>query len=186
MKKQNSVFLLVGQRGSGKSHYGKRLIEARPELQAISRDEILIRHFGSVHTDPYSGAGHYAYEIMDRLVRRKLATQTGLNILLDCWTGDSRERKSLLHKLRRYGTNRVVALYFITPLKMVETWFWQKPGIAKMSEMRNRQGEGLSFFSENAPRHDHEIFHQLASSIDADGFDEVMRIDPQKELVVLP
>lgn len=185
MKRQNDVFLLVGQRGSGKSHYGKRLIEADPKLQVISRDEILIRRYGSVHTDPYSGAGYYAYEIMDRLLRRKLATQTRARLLLDCWTGDSRERKNLLKKLRYYGADRVVALYFITPLTIVENWFWSKPGIAKIGEIRTRQGEGLSFFSENAPRHDHELFHELAAKIDSDGFDEVVRINPQKELVVL-
>ncbi len=182
---KNNVFLLVGQRGSGKSYYGKRLVENHPELTVVSRDEILVRRFGSVHTDPYSGAGYYAQEILYRLLRRKLGTQTNVKLLLDCWTRDSRERKNLLRKLRSYGANRVVALYFVTPLKTVETWFWQKPGIAKIRDMKNHQGERLSFFSDDAPRHDHELFHKLASKIDSDGFDKVMRIDPTKKLVVL-
>jgi len=185
LKKEKIVFLLIGQRGSGKSHYGRRLVEACPEIKAISRDEIIIRRFGSIHNDPYTGAVYYAYEIMDRLLRRKLTTQTEVKLLLDCWTGDSRERKSLLKKLRQYGANHVVALYFITPLEVVETWFWQKSGIAKIGEIRNRQGEGLSFFPEDAPRHDHELFHRLASKIDSDGFDKVIRIDPLKRLIEL-
>lgn len=51
-------------------------MKADPELNVISRDEIFVRLPGSVHTDSYSGAGHRVYGIMERLLRRKLATQT--------------------------------------------------------------------------------------------------------------
>lgn len=185
MNEEKVVFLLIGQRGSGKSAYGQRLLENHPDLTAISRDEILIRFSGSVHLDPYSGTLHCAYEAMCRLVRFKLTTQAGVRILLDCWTGSSRERQSLLRKLREYGATRVVALYFITPLEVVEQWFWQKPGIAKASEMATRKGEHLSFFEDSAPRYDHQLFHERAATLEADGFDEVIRVDPQTELVNL-
>ncbi|MDP2934794.1 MAG: AAA family ATPase [bacterium] len=185
MEKNNTVYLLIGQRGSGKSHYARRIIENQPGLSAVSRDEILLRFFGSVDTNPYTGAQYLAQEIMHRLLRRKLSTQTGLRLILDAWTGESRERKLLISRLRQHGATRVVALYFITPLETVNSWFWKKPGIAKMKEMKIRQEKGLLFFSEDAPAHDYKIFHECASRIDSNGFDKVIRINPQKELVVL-
>lgn len=183
MKEGNVVYLLVGQRGSGKSHYAKQLIEKQPELSAVSRDEILIRLCGSTHADPYSGVHFFAYQIMHRLLRRKLSTQKELSLILDMWTESSRDRKRLIRTLKEYGATRVVALYFTTPVEVVSSWFWKKPGIAKMKEMRTRQGEELIFFSEDAPARDHKLFHKLASHIDSDGFDEVIRIDPSTLLL---
>lgn len=61
---------------------------------------------------------------------------------------------------------------------MVSEWFWEKPEVAKSSDMRNRQGENLTFFSEDAPIHNHKLFHRWASKIDSEGFDEVVRINP--------
>ncbi len=185
MPEGNTVFLLVGQRGSGKSHYAKRLVEKQPDVHIVSRDEILVRLYGSVHTDPYIGSHHYAYELMNRIARRKLLHQHGLKLILDCWTGDSRERKALIRKLREYGANRVVALYFMTPLELVNIWFWQKPGIAKAEEWKARKDEGLVFFSAESPSNDYRLFHHLAAKIDSDGFDEIIRIDPQKEPIAL-
>lgn len=185
MGRNNTVYLLVGQRGSGKSHYARQVIERQPEISALSRDEILVRLFGSVHTSPYTGEQYIAQEIMHRLLRRKLSTQTELKLILDTWTGYSEERKSLVKKLRQYGATRIVALYFVTSLKTVNIWFWKKPGIAKAEEMKARQGEGFAFFSKDAPAHDYEFFHENALRIDSNGFNEVIRIDPQKELITL-
>jgi predicted kinase len=185
MKKNNTVYLLVGQRGSGKSHYAKRIIENQSGLFVVSRDEILVRLFGSTDTNPYTGAQYFAQEVLHRLLKCKLSTQKGLRLILDTWTGGSNERKLLVNDLRQYGATRLVALYFITPLKTVNSWFWKKPGIARMKEMGTLQGQGFVFFSEDAPVHDYKIFHECTSNIDSDGFDEVIRVDPQKELIVL-
>jgi len=185
MEKDNTVYLLVGQRGSGKSHYARRLIENQPGLSIVSRDRILLRLFGSVDTNPYTGEQYFAQIVMHRLLRRKLSTQTGLRLILDTWTAGSKERKPLVRKLRQYGATRVVALYFITPLETVNLWFWQKPGVAKIEEMKTQQGKGLVFFSEDAPAHNYEVFHKYASRIDSDGFDEVIKVDPKKELIAL-
>ncbi len=183
MKKH--VYLLVGQRGAGKSYYAKRLLTAQPELLLISRDEILVRNFGSTDTNPYGGTQWYALKAMHRLLRFVLRTRPTAKIILDCWTGDSKERASLVQKLIEYGATKVVALYFITPREIVNDWFWLKPGIAKMEEMRSRKGENLVYFSAEAPLRDHEVFHQFAQQIDSDGFDEVIRINPLNELVFL-
>ena len=86
------VYLLVGQRGSGKSSYAKRLLANQPELSHISRDEILVRKFGSTDTNPYGGAQWYALEVMHRLLRFVLRTRPMTKIILECWTGDSEGR----------------------------------------------------------------------------------------------
>lgn len=181
----NTVYLLVGQRGAGKTHYGARLIESQPELIPINRDEILVRLFRTVHPESYSGEHHLALYIMKRLIRRKLSTRKGVKIILDTWTESSWERKSMIKQLREFGANRIIALYFITPVELVNIWFWQKPGIGRMNEMMEREGQGLVFYPENAPMHDHAIFHEQASGIGADGFDAVIRIDPCAPLITL-
>ena len=179
------VYLLVGQRGSGKSFYAKRLLANQPELSHISRDEILVRKFGSTHTNPYGGAQWYVLKVMHRLLRFVLRTRPVAKIILDCWTEDSEGRVSLVQKLREYGATRVVALYFVTPREVVNSWFWLKPGIAKMEEMGSRNRENLVYFSADAPSRDYNAFHRLARQINSNGFDEVIRIDPRNELVSL-
>ncbi len=143
MKKtlKNTVFLLVGQRGSGKSHYGKRLGEEYPHMQVVSRDEIIVRLFGDVELSSYNGGNHYAYRIMHRILRRKLSTQKGITILLDCWTGSTEGREEIIELLRAHGADRVIALYFVTPLKLVNVWFWQKPGIIKWSDRKKEKNK---------------------------------------------
>lgn len=185
-EKKKCVYLLVSQRGAGKSHYAKLLLANQPDLSLISRDELLMRKFGSTDTNPYGGAQWYILEVMHRLLRFVLQTRPATKIVLDCWTGDSKERSLLVKKLREYGATRVVALYFITPREVVSSWFWLKPGISKIEEMRKRNGEKVVYFSADAPLHDYGAFHRLAKNIDSDGFDQVIRIDPQTELVMLP
>lgn len=176
---------MVGQRGAGKTTYAKRLLANQPELSLVTRDEILIRKFGSTDVSPYTGAQWYALKVMYRLLRFILRNRPMPKIVLDCWTGDSGERRLLVQKLREYGATRVVALYFETPLELVNTWFWLKPGIAKMEEMGKREGEKLAYFFSDAPSRDYEVFHRFAKCIDSDGFDQVIRIDPQTEPVLL-
>lgn len=176
---QKCVYLLVGQRGAGKSYYAGRLLTNQPELSLISRDDFLVRKFGSVHLSPYSSAPWYAQEVMKRLLRFVVRTRPMFKIVLDSWTEDSEERGQLIRELKGYGTIRVVALYFVTPREIVSSWFWRKPGVAKMSEMGKCRGENLSYFPEDAPLRDYDVFHRLAQDIERDGFDQVIRIDPQ-------
>lgn len=185
MYTEKQVFLMVGQRGAGKTHYGEKLVNRHPTLQAINRDEILTRVFGSTHLSPYTGGHHHVAQIVTRLLRMKFSKNESFKILFDYWTGCSEERKFWLAELRRMGATKVTALYFVTPLEKVEEWFWKKPGIAKASDMIKLQSKGFMFFSKHAPKHDYELFHALASEIDRDGFDEVIRIDPTQELVSL-
>lgn len=185
INKDNVVYLLVGQRGSGKSHYAEQILKNQPEMSVVSRDEIMMRLFGSVYGNPYTGQHHITSAIMCRLLRRKLSTQTGLKVILDTWTGTSEERTAIAKKLKQYGATRIVALYFTTPLVMVDRWFWEKPGIAKMEDMGTRQGERLVFFSNDAPARDYETFHECAAHIDSDGFDAVIRINPTEPCITL-
>ena len=108
------------------------------------------------------------------------------SIILDCWTGDEHDRRGLIACMRQIGATRVVALYFITPPGVVEDWFWKKAGVVKASERGKRPEKDLAFYPSNAPRTDYRRFHKLARSISKNGFDKVIKIDPRKELVVLP
>lgn len=184
-KAEKCVYLLVGQRGAGKSQYAKRLLVNQQDLVLVSRDEILVRFFGSADSSPYGGQQWYALEVMHRFLRYILRKRQQVKIVLDCWTENSEGRSDLIHVLRECGATKVVALYFVTPRKIVESWFWQKPGIKKLSELREHNGENFVFFSEDAPSRDYRTFHKLARSIDSDGFDEVIRIDPRAEPIML-
>lgn len=184
-KTRKCVYLLVGQRGAGKSCYAKCLLSNQPELSLISRDEILVRKFGSTDTDPYGGEQWYALAVVHRLLRFVLRTRPMAKIVLDYWTGDSKGRASLVQKLREYGATRVVAIYFVTPREVVNSWFWLKPGIAKMEEMGKRGGENLVYFSADAPSQNYDVFHRLARHINSDGFDQVIRIDPRTKPIML-
>jgi len=179
------VYLLVGQRGAGKSFYAEKIRLRQPEVALISRDAILIKLFGATNLDPYSGQLEYGGKVARRLLRQVLSAHTNSKVIVDYWTGDSYDRRTLNQWLRKYRATKVIALYFITPVDLVNEWFWKKPGIAKTSEMQARRDEGLSFFSEEAPFRDHYVFHQLASNIKLDGFDEVIKINPMEEPVIV-
>lgn len=179
----NRVYLLVGQRGSGKNFYAEKLLSHQPELMLISRDAVLVNRFGSTDTCPYGGAQHFAAEETKRLLQEALSVDKGSRIILDYWTEDSKSRESLIRCLRQFGASKVNALYFITPLDLVNEWFWKKPGIAKLSQMRTLQDQGFTFFSEDAPVRDHAAFHELAANIDSDGFNAVIRINPVESVI---
>ncbi len=185
MNSDNAVYLLVGQRGAGKSVYAEKIVSQQPDVSIISRDAILKELFGSETSNPYSGELEHGGLIARDLLSEKLSTGTNLKIIFDCWTGRSRERQTLSKWMRRQGAARVIALYFVTALPLVNEWFWKKPGIARAKEMKTRPDEGLCFFLEDAPACDYELFHELASGIDSDGFDEVIRINPLEPAIML-
>ena len=185
MPKNNNVYLLVGPRGSGKSTYCEKLVANQPELSIVSRDAIMVRHFGSAETSSYVNPSEFIGPCMQRLIRRKISLGKDLKLLLDAWTGDSTDRKTVISTLRWYGANRVTVLYLVTPVELVKKLFWKKPGIAQMSEIRRRQGEGLTFYSEDVPERDYANFHKHAINIDSDGFDQVIRVNPLEPLIFI-
>jgi predicted kinase len=185
MEQENVVYVLIGQRGSGKSTYAKRLKESDPALLVVSRDEILIREFGSEHGDYGDGRFKYAQESLFQQLWQQLMSNSGQRIIVDTWTGDSIDRIMLVSRLKDYGAHRVIALYLVTPVEVVSEWFWKKPGVAKISEMKIRKDEKLAFFPDRAPAEDYKVFHEYASLIENNGFDEVIRIDPREKLIEL-
>lgn len=172
------AILTVGPQGSGKSCFCEKAVALDPGLSLISRDKILLELFGSVFLDAYSGGHYHAYGVMWERVKEQVEATSDSRIVLDTWNGGAIDRKAIIEILRGLGVERVVAWYFVTPVETVSEWFWNKPGIAKSSEMCTRQGQGLTFFSEKAPEHDYKLFHKWAGGIDLDGFDEVVRINP--------
>jgi len=177
------AILTVGPRASGKSDFCEKAVAANPEVVFISRDQILVELFGDTSIDPYLGGHLYAMDQMWRTIEKKARLTPDLKMIVDAWNESSEERVRIIRKFRDLGADRVAAWYFITPVNYVREWFWKKPGIAKFSEMKEKRGKNLTFYSDNAPQSDHEMFHRLAANIDSDGFDEIVRIDP---LITLP
>lgn len=171
------VILTVGPRASGKSEFCEKVVKVDPTIVLVSRDKLLIELFGSTSLDPYTGGHYYAHEQLWKAVEEKLKSD-GLRMILDTWNGTSRERLDIIHRLRDLGTNRVQAWYFVTPLEYVNQWFWQKPGVARMSEIRAVQSQGCVFYGDDTPRTDYELFHRLALRINSDGFDRVTKVNP--------
>lgn len=173
-----TVFLTVGTRAAGKTTYCKAQVARDHSLVCVSRDDVLMKLFGTASLDPYCGGHDQANITMWKMVEKALE-ETDVKIILDAWNGNSSERRYILSRLRSLGAERIVAWYFVTPVELVSQWFWKKPGIARISEMKSRRGEkNLAFYSVDAPEWDHEHFHKCAAGIETDGFDEVVRIDP--------
>jgi predicted kinase len=171
------VILLVGTRAAGKSTFSEEAVALEPSMVEVSRDKILVELFGSAYLSPYTGGHFYANKKVWEAVETGLQKED-VRMILDAWNGEKSDRMAIIKRLRDFGADRVVAWYFVTPVQTVEEWFWMKPGIAKMSEMHTRRGKNLSFYSEDAPRKDHEMFHHLARNIESDGFDDIVRVNP--------
>ena len=170
------VIVTVGPRASGKTSFCEKVIVVDPSIVYVNRDNILVELFGESSLDPYSGDHIYAYKRMWEVIKQQLNPEDA-RVILDTWNGDADDRRLIIKNLREHGADRIIAWLFVTPIKLVEEWFWKKPGIAKISEI-NKQGEGLVFYSEDAPRRDFRIFRQLVSDIGSDGFDEVIKVNP--------
>lgn len=185
------VILTVGPRASGKSSFSERAATLESGVVLVSRDKFLVEMFGSTDICPYTGGHFAADEAVWNAVRGSLLRfPASSKLILDTWNGSSEERRSIVQRLRNLGAKKITAWYFTTPVEFVEEWFWKKPGIAKISEMRNRQGQGLTFYSEDAPRRDYEMFQKLASGIRKDGFNQVVNINPlttePNQVLVIP
>lgn len=172
------VILIVGPRASGKSSFCERTVAIDSSIVLVSRDIMLVEVFGKTSLDPYSGGHEYVSERMWKVVEDQLRSISPLRMILDTWNESSGERCRIIAQLRDLGAERIIAWYFVTPVEYVEKWFWKKPGIAKTEEMSTRQNQGLTFYLSDAPRRDHELFHQMASEIASDGFDQILRINP--------
>ena len=178
MNTQVIVYVLIGQRGAGKSTFAQKLSARQPEIRIISRDTIPMDTFGRIDYDSYSGNLGYAEEAVWCEVGKILVSGCA-KVVLDHWSWTTRDRQFIIRKLREFWVTTVVALYFKTPLEFVEQWFWTKPKIAKGSEAeRIGYKQGFTFYLDDAPQRDFESFHCHAKTIFSDGFDQVIEVDP--------
>jgi predicted kinase len=165
-----TVFLTSGPRGAGKSSYCKQVAERHPCVEIISRDEILTSLFGSTELNPYEGGHEYARKIFLEKVQTRLSSQKDSLILLDYWNGFPEVRKEIIKQLRKYGAERIIAWYFVTPLGICERWYMQKD---------ERRNEGwIKDMRLHNYRKDFHLYHKLAANITDDGFDAVVEINP--------
>lgn len=186
MNPNKHIFVLVGQRASGKSIYARKLVERQTELQLISRDDILVKEFGKIDCDHYCGNLEWGEDETWRQVKEVLSEDRDIKLIFDHWTWTSLDRKKMIKTLRDLGATAVTALYFRTPAETVSQWFWLKSKIAKSSEMiRIGFDQGFTFYMEDSPIRDYANFHRLAETIATDGFDAVLEINPLSDLVTL-
>lgn len=171
------IILTVGPQGSGKSTFCEKVAVSDPDLVVISRDAILTELFGTAFLDAYTGGHFHAEEVMWRRVRNEIKTSSKSRMILDCWNGFPSERRKIVTHLWNCGVKRIVAWYFVTPIEAVSEWFWKKPGVARMSQMRELHGQGFTFFGEDAPARNYTLYHESASGIDSEPFNEVVRIN---------
>lgn len=183
---EQKVFLLVGPRASGKTSYAQRIIEKQPHIELVSRDAILKKHFGGTYQSQYTDVHRVALQLMFEELFKQLS-KPSTHVLLECWTGGSLEGRAIIRRIKEFNPRiQIIALYFKTPFELVGTWFWNKPGIAKISEMREKADQGYSFYCPASVESDHTLFHKFATSIDTDGFDQIITIeDPREEVITL-
>lgn len=183
---EQKVFLLVGPRASGKTSYAQRIIEKQPQIELVSRDAILEEHFGGVHQSPYTGAHYVALRMMFEELFRQLSNPSA-HVLLECWTGGSLDRRAVIGRIKEFNARiQIIALYFKTPFELVGTWFWNKPRIAKISEIREKADQGYSFYRPASVQSDYTLFHEFATTISTDGFNQIIVIeDPREEVITL-
>ena len=160
-----AVLLTSGPRGSGKSTYVKEEQVRYPDIITFSRDEVLISLFGKTSLNPYEGGHEYASKILFQKVQECLSLDAQKQtIILDYWNGFSSQREAIIKRLRDLGADKVFCLQFITPLETCIEWFKQKPD--------------SDSHSEGSIRHDYRLYHEQARTIQEDGFDAVIQINP--------
>ena len=157
------VILTSGPRGAGKSRYCKTIVQQSPEIIIVSRDDVLMELFGKTSLNPYDGSMHYGYDVYWKRIQEILKLDNYF-LIMDCWNGTSGERINTIRTLRMSGVEQVICWQFITPLQDCLKWFFQK--------------EDSRGYIESGIRRDYALYHELAASIEEDGFDSVVKINP--------
>ena len=181
MKNGSTIFLLVGQRGAGKTTFAQKVVQVQPEISFINRDEICENLYNTTYFDPYWHSPKRPTQLIEKLLVERVSNEPECKIILEFWSPTSGNRKGLIQWLQKLGISRVVALYFITPLELVDVWFWEKEDVLK--DLKARQTGDNS--SKTSQSDDYHMFHFFAQDIDKEGFAEVIRVDPTKPLIIL-
>lgn len=158
------VFLTIGPQGAGKSMFCKNAVTQHPSIIWISRDEILMRLFGTVWLSRYTGGHEFAFRCMWKIVQRRLR-KPEVVLILDCWNGFAEERIHICSELRARGADEIVGLHFITPKNKCVEW------------RACKAPEKTSLTKENYAR-DYDLFQQQPVE-EKQGFDSIIRIQPE-------
>lgn len=166
------VVLTIGPQYAGKSTFCEKVVAAFPEVALASRDKILMRLFGKVYLDAYSGGHYAAWDELWKEVAHHLGELFDKTLILDAWNGAPEERRNIVQKLRAMGATRVDGWHFVTPLETCIEWMSCRDPIViknKWSELR-RDARAESY------SRTHKAF--CAVQIEKEGvFDSVRRIN---------
>ena len=169
------VYLTAGPRGSGKSTWVSLVKRTNPEIIVIDRDEFLTKKFGGTSFDKYSGVHEAAHYLLKEHIEKVVSlADDNARIILDFWNGHESERARHIKMLRKLGVERVVCLYFITPLPVCLRWFKNKPD--------------MTAYSEENCIWDYNLFHKKANDLkypdysqnDFPQFNLVYQVNPQQ------
>lgn len=173
------AILTVGPQYAGKSTFCKRATKAFPHVLYVSRDEILVRVFGSTCLSPYTNDHEVGLGIMWNQIHEQLRRLDEFMLILDAWNGFPREREEMVQKLRRCGAERVDAWYFITPVEQCVEWSIKRqpppapnPGASKIVR------DALNKSRKQGVEHDHRLFHSKQVAMDT-CFNNISCVDPR-------
>ena len=174
------IILPVGPQGAGKTTFCKKVIAKHPEIQYISRDEILIELFGTVYLEKYTGQHFQGIEKMLRVVEQELL-KPNITLIVDCWTGDSNEREMLTSIFRLNGAKSVIAWHFTTTEEICLDWFKKR---CKEENSREKGSEFEEMFRESRLEamavsclHNYRVFQTFPVEINQ-VFDLIIQVDP--------
>jgi len=133
------VVLTIGPQYAGKSTFSEQVVKAYSEVILASRDKVLMRLFGKVYLDSYSGGHYAAWDELWKEVDGHLQQLSNVTLILDAWNGPPEDRRPIVEKLRAMGVDRVEAWHFVTPLETCIKWMEKREPIKiknKWSELR--------------------------------------------------
>ncbi len=158
------VFLTSGPRGAGKTTFVNRFKKRYPKVDIISRDEMLIKFFGST---TISGRQDKKFDkILIKTLGDYLSKKSpNQRLILDCWNFQSGDRVRLIKGLRKLGADKVYCLYFVVPQRTCVRWFY----------LKNLDNWDKMMFD---PKICHQVFYSPYNKVENDGFDGVIKIKP--------
>ena len=155
----NTLIMMVGLPGSGKSTYAKRLITTHPNWKYVSRDEV---RYESV-TDQAHYFDHEKDVFKEFCNRIDMHLLNGKTVIADATHLNKKSRDKLLHNLSA-KIDKKIALVMVTDFKTCMD--------------RNRQREGITRVPDKTMHQMHHAFKMPDARFE--DFDQILKVDGDK------
>ena len=152
----NTLIVMIGLPGSGKSTYGKRLKMTHPDWEYVSRDEIRYQFV----TDQEHYFDH-EYDVYKEFCNRiDMHLLNGKTVIADATHLNKKSRDKLLHNLSA-KIDKKIALVMVTDFKTCMD--------------RNRQREGITRVPDKTMHQMHHSFK--VPDVRLEDFDQVLKVN---------